>query len=201
MDYNQVLEKIKQGLDWLDADARRAIELQETFTFPAYDKSIREIIKGTNKVRCYNLCLRSLYFEFIMTLMRMYDSYERDTVCFKNLFDYLSDEFILVFEKSTQRVVNAEIADAQKEYTCITGSHLLGKLKTVRHNMFAHTSIKFNRRQVAKYGHAEKLLERTLPMLNRLNTAINGKMKSYDLIHEYWKGYAIEFWQSIIKKA
>jgi len=88
MEYNQLLEKVEQSLAWLDANARHAIECQETFTFPAYDASIRKLIKGTNKVRCYKICLDAIYFDFVMTLMRMHDSYERDTVCFKKLFDY-----------------------------------------------------------------------------------------------------------------
>ena len=71
MEYNELLKKVEQGLFWLDANARHAIELRGTFTFPAYDVSIRALIKGTNKVRCYKICLDAIYFEFVMTLMRM----------------------------------------------------------------------------------------------------------------------------------
>ena len=162
MEYNELLQKVEQGLFWLDANARHALELQETFTFPAYDTSIRALIKETNKLRCYKICLDAIYFEFVMTLMRMYDSYERDTVCFKTLFEYLSDKFVQDFEAKTRRKVNSEIQLAGKEFKSLSGSHLVGRLRTVRNNMFAHTSSNFSRNQVAKYGHAEKLLERTL---------------------------------------
>jgi len=62
MEYNQLLEKIEQSFFWLTANARHAIELKETFSFPAYDKSIRKLIEGTNKVRCYKVCLDAIYF-------------------------------------------------------------------------------------------------------------------------------------------
>lgn len=199
MNYNEILEKVEQGLAWLDANARHAIECQETFAFPAYDTSIRKIIEGTNKVRCYNICLEAVYYDFIMSLMRMYDSYERDTVCFKNLFEYLTDDFVQAFENQSQRKINTAIRLARNVFQSINGSHLIGRLKTVRHNMLAHTSINFNRNQIAKYGDAEKLLERTLPMLNKLNSAIRDKAEPYDNIRNYWKGYAIEFWQTMLK--
>jgi hypothetical protein len=200
MQYNELLKKVEQGLFWLDANARHAIELHETFTFPAYDASIRALIKGTNKVRCYKICLDAIYFEFVMTLMRMYDSYERDTICLKTLFEYLSNDFVQDFETKTRRKVESEIQSARKEFKSLNGSHLLGRLRTVRNNMFAHTSPNFNRNQVAKYGHAEKLLERILAMLNSLNSAIGGKAEPYDKIKEYWKKYAREFWQTLLSK-
>ncbi len=116
MQYNHLLKKVEQGLFWLDANGRHAIELQETFTFPAYDVPIRELIKDTNKVRCYKVCLDAIYFEFVMTLMRMYDNYEHDTVCFQKIFEYLSDDFIQKFETETRRKVKGKIQSALNEF-------------------------------------------------------------------------------------
>ena len=138
MEYNQLVKKIDQSLYWLNANAIHAIELKEAFSFPAYDRSIRELIKEARKVHCYKVCLDAIYFEFIMTLMRMYDSYEYDTVCFKKLSEYLTDDFLQQYEKNTQRDVRNEIELALKEFQRLKGSHLIGKLKTVRHNMSTH---------------------------------------------------------------
>jgi hypothetical protein len=201
MEYKQLLKKIEESLFWLDANARHAIELKETFSFPAYDESIRKLIEGTNKVRCYKVCLDAIYFEFIMTLMRMYDSFEYDTVCFKKLSEYLTDDFIQQYEKNTEREVRNKIESALTEYRDLNGSHLVGRLKTVRHNMFAHTSTNFNRNQVAEYGHAEQLIDKTLPMLNKLNHAFRDKIEPYDKISTFWKGYAKEFWRDLIKNS
>ena len=199
MEYNQLLKKIEQSLFWLNANAGHAIELKETFSFPAYNSSIRKLAKGTNKVRCYKVCLDALYFEFVMTLMRMYDSYEYDTICFKKLSEYLTDDFIQQYEMNTKREVRTKIESALTEFQNLKASHLVGRLKTVRHNMFAHTSTNFNRNQVANYGHAEQLLEKTLSMLNSLNSAFRDKIEPYDRISTFWKGYAKEFWQGLIK--
>jgi hypothetical protein len=200
MEYIQVLRNVEQGLFWLDLNARRAIELKETFTYPVYDTLIRAFIQGTDKVRCYKVCLDAVYFEFIMTLMRMYDNYKYDTICFQRLFAHLSTDFIQSFESNTGRIITPEIQTALEEFKSLKGSHLIGRLKTVRHNMFAHTSTDFNRNEVAEYGQAEELLEKTLPMLNGAQSAIRGKPEPYDKFSEYWKLYAVEFWQSFVVK-
>lgn len=198
MDLNHVLAKTEQGLVWLDANARHAIECQETFAFPAYDNEIRSLIRDTNKVRCYKICVEAIYFDFIMSLMRMYDSYERDTICFKNLFKCLTKEFIHEFESRTQKSIADQVKLAHDEFQSINGSHFIRSLKTVRHKMLAHTSSNFNRNKFPEYGDAEKLLKRTLPMLNHINFAIRDKVESYDKIQDYWKGYAVEFWQTML---
>ncbi len=199
MNYNKLLDKINECLFWLDANARYAIELKETFTFPAYDTSIRKLVEGTKKIRCYEVCLNAVYYEFVLTLMRMYDKYQNNTFCFINLFDYLSDDFINNFEKNMQREVRTEIKKALNEFNYLNNSHLLARLQKVRNKMLAHTSTDFTRNQIAKYGDAEALLEKTLPMLNRLNLAISGRKEPYNEVSKYWNNYAIEFWSSLIK--
>jgi len=130
----------------------------------------------------------------------MYDTYKSDdTVCFDKLFYYLSAEFIQEIENKTQRRIKSKIHSAQKEYTNLKDSHLIARLKTVRNKMFAHTSANFDKRQVARYGYAEQLLEKTLPMLNNLNSAILGNVEPFDSISKYWKGYAKEFWKILLK--
>lgn len=201
MKYDQILNKIVLRLAWLNANAKHAIELRETFTFPAYDLSIRKIIRGTNNVICYKIYLDAVYFEFIMTLMRMFDNYKsNDTACFEKLFECLSADLVQHIESKTQRRVKNKIQSALKEYSSLKSSHLVASLKTVRHKMFAHTSTNFNKDQIAKYGYAEELLKKTLPILNDLNSAINNKVESYDKIGKYWNSYAKEFWQTFLKK-
>jgi len=200
MQHNQSLSKINKNLLWLNSNAKHAIELKETFSFPAYDESIREKIKGTYKVYCYKHCMIALYFEFVMSLMRMFDNYE-DTASFKTLFSYLSDDFISYYETESHRKIKSEIKLALNDYNKLNGSHLVARLKTVRHNMFAHTSMKFNKKQIAEYGYAEKLLDKTLPVLNKLNLIIRGESEPFDKLSAKWKLYAVEFWQSIINNS
>ena len=197
MQHSKSLSKINENLSWLNSNAKHAIELKETFSFPAYDESIREKIKGTYKVYCYKHCMFALYFELIMSIMRMFDNYE-DTASFKTLFGYLSDEYISYYESKSNRKIKSEIKLALNDYNKLNGSHLVARLKTVRHNMFAHTSMNFNKNQIAEYGYAEKLLDKTLPMLNNLNLIILEKSEPFDKISASWKLYAVEFWQSII---
>lgn len=198
MDYDQQLRNIKNGLYWLDVNAKHAIELRESFKYPAYDDKLREFIRGTNNVRYYDICLKAIYFEFIMTLMRMHNSYEKDTACFSNVFKLLSRTFVKHFESNCGRAISDLTEKASTDYENLKGSHIFGSLKIVRHNMFAHTGIKFNRKQVAHYGYAEKLIDKTLPILNALNVAIYGKPEPYDKISGFWKGYAMDFWNNFM---
>lgn len=196
IEYNQLLDKVMIRLSWLNANAIQAIKLRETFTFPAHDTALRHIIRGTHIVACYKVYLDAVYFEFIMTLMRMYDNYKNDdTACFEKLIECLSVDFVRHFEIKTQRKVKSKIQSAIKEYLSLKDSHLVVRLKTVRHKMFAHTSTNFNSSQLAKYGYAEELLERTLPMLNDLNSAICDKIEPFDKLSEHWQNYSTEFWQ------
>ena len=195
MEYDKVLKAVNKNLYWLNVNARHAIELQETFVFPAYDTSLRELIKGTNKVRCYKVCLEAIYFDYVMTLMRMYDSYQRDVMCFEGLFECLTDDFILEFEKINQRRIKTCIDESYAEYKELKGSHLVSRLTTIRHKMYAHTAANFNSNQFAEYGHAEELLSKTLTMLNSVINSIWNKEEPYEKIIQAWKNYAIEFWQ------
>lgn len=195
MEYDKALKAVDKNLYWLNANAKHAIELQETFSYPAYDTSVRELIKDMNKGRCYKVCLEAIYFEYIMTLMRMYDSYQADVICFERLFECLTDDFIHEFEKFNQRNIKTSIDESFAEYKKLKGSHLVSRLTTIRHKMYAHTAANFDSNQFAEYGHAEELLSKTLPMLNSVINSIWNKEEQYEKLIQYWKNCALEFWQ------
>lgn len=200
MTFEKSLEKIDQCLFWLNPNARHAIELKETFTYPAYNVELRNSIKGPGDVRVYKICLESLYFEFVMILMRMYDNSEEETACLKNLFNEINDHFIESFQKHKSTDIKEELNSAIDEFKEINGSHLVSRLKTVRHKHFAHAAIKFNSNQFADYGHAEELLNKTLPLLNRLNKIFRNNLEPFEQITKYWKGYSSEFWMKFKSK-
>jgi hypothetical protein len=198
--FEKSLKKIDQCLFWLNPNAKHAIQLKETFTYPAYNYELRNSIKGTNAVRVYKICLESIYFEFIMTLMRMYDNYERETACFKNLFSELSQDFIKSYEKDKNTKIKNELNSIVHEYNSLNGSHLVSRLTTVRNKLFAHTATNFNSNQFADYGHAEELLEKTLSLLNRLNKIFSNRIEPFEKIANHWKGFSSEFWEKFVSK-
>jgi hypothetical protein len=198
MNYKQIFKKIEQCLFWLNLNIRNAIELKEMFTCAANDKSLHMSIKGTKVVRGYNVNLKALYFEYVMTLMRIFDAYERDTASLKNIFVYLhEDDFIKTFEKKSQRDISQRIKEAEQNYKALKGSHYLARLSTVRNKLFAHTTTEFNRNELADYNHADELLIKTIPIIQDLHLVIYDKEESYDKFSEYWKGYAAKYWTTI----
>lgn len=196
--YEKSLKKIDQCLFWLNPNAKHAIELKETFSYPAYNDELRNSVKGTNAVRVYKICLESIYFEFIMTLMRMYDSYEKETACFKNLFNEINENFIESYEKDKNIKIKEELKSIVHDFNNLKGSHLVSRLTTVRNKLFAHTATNFNSNQFADYGHAEELLEKTLPLLNRLNKIFSNRIEPFESIINHWKGFSSEFWKKFV---
>jgi hypothetical protein len=196
--YEKSLKKIDQCLFWLNPNAKHAIELKETFSYPAYNDELRNSVKGTNSVRAYKICLESIYFEFIMTLMRMYDSYEKETACFKNLFNEINENFIESYEKDKNIKIKEELNSIVHDFNNLKGSHLVSRLTTVRNKLFAHTATNFNSNQFAHYGHAEELLDKTLPLLNRLNKIFSNRIEPFESIITLWKGYSLEFWNNFL---
>ena len=193
--FEKSLNKIDQCLFWLNPNAKHAIELKETFSYPAYNDELRNSIKGTNAVRVYKICLESIYFEFIMTLMRMYDSYEKETACFKNLFNKINENFIESYEKEKNTKIKEELNSIVHDYNNLKGSHLVSRLTTVRNKHFGHTATNFNSNQFADYGHADELLDKTLPLLNRLNKIFSNRIEPFESITNHWKGFSSEFWE------
>lgn len=199
--YEKSLKKINQCLFWLNPNAKHAIELKETFSYPAYNDELRNSLKGTNAVLVYKVCLESIYFEFIMTLMRMYDSYEKETACFKNLFNEINENFIESYEKDKNIKIKGELKSIVHYFNNLKGSHLVSRLTTVRNKLFAHTATNFNSNQFAEYGHAEELLEKTLPLLNRLNKLFSNRIEPFESIIDHWKGFSSEFWKKFVNTA
>jgi hypothetical protein len=156
---------------------------------------LRDSIKGTNKLRCYNVYIKSVYYELVMTLTRMYDQRnEPGDVCFKRLFELLSDDFIKELETQTTKQIKAKIKSAFNDYKYLNGSHYLSRLRIIRHKRFAHTSFNFDKRQLPKYGDAERLLHKTLLMLNKIDTAVRDNTIDYEEYGLFWNSYAVEFW-------
>lgn len=195
MDFEGSLKKIEQCLFWLNPNARHAIELKETFTYAANNDELRNSIKGTNHVRVYTTCLNALYFELIMTLMRMYDSYERETANFQNLFKQTDDNFIESYEKYKNVKIKEEFVSIVHDFTELKSSHLVARQTYIRNKLFAHTATDFNSNQFPNYGDAEKLLNKTLPLLNKLNEIFRNASEPFDSISKYWEGYSSEFWR------
>jgi len=199
--YEKSLKKINQCLFWLNPNAKHAIELKETFSYPAYNDELRNSLNGTNAVLVYKVRLESIYFEFIMTLMRMYDSYEKETACFKNLFNEINENFIESYEKDKNIKIKGELKSIVHYFNNLKGSHLVSRLTTVRNKLFAHTATNFNSNQFAEYGHAEELLEKTLPLLHRLNKLFSNRIEPFESIIDHWKGFSSEFWKKFVNTA
>jgi hypothetical protein len=60
-------------------------------------------------------------------------------------------------------------------------------------------SVAPNKNQIAEYGDAEKLLEKSLAILDNLNSLILDKTAHSSDAHEFWRKSAEKFWEPFLK--
>ncbi|MBC2704671.1 hypothetical protein [Desulfobacula sp.] len=201
MEFLEKLKIIENQLRWLDVEARSAIRLKETFCYAAYDNNVRDSIKKTNKVDCYNVCLHAIYFNFIMALARIFDSRRRDDVhSLNNLFRHLTNDFINEFEKIKKRQIKLYIGKSKEEYKRLKGTNLVAGIIKIRVERFAHNSLDENKKYYPKYGDAEELLDQTLNLINCLSFAIWKKKELYEYRSKEWRRKAQYFWDTFNHK-
>lgn len=73
----------------------------------------------------------------------------------------------------------SEIFFLLKDFKKLKGSHLLARLRSIRNQLFAHTTIEQKWDNPAQYGDAEKLLEKTIQFVSRLNSAVRSLHCTY----------------------
>jgi hypothetical protein len=84
------------------------------------------------------------------------------------------------------------------EFQDLKGSHLLGRLRSVRNEFFAHTAIDRNQNNSSRYGDAEELLDTTAAYTRRLNAAVRRLHCDYSEHEKMWTEHADAFWRKTI---
>ena len=113
----------------------------------------------------------------------------------REFFDQLSAE-----AKAAAQAEAAETIALVNEFAQLKGNHYLGRLRSIRHELFAHTAIERNQNNAARYGDAEKILEKTVRFVSRLNSAVRSRHWDYQSHIDTWQEYAGYFWQKVLAK-
>lgn len=231
-------EKAIRILEFIDGNVRHALKLRAYFCRAAYRDDVKTYFDQSKAAPGYNQAVDSLYFELIMTLVRLYDDlpdqkHAENTASIPELIGILSQTEIIaeLQARSTQRKtpkdqLEKELessdkdfleklkADARRlvqgetseifclltEFKKLKGSHLLGRLRSVRNELFAHTAIDRNRNNSARYGDAEDLLEQTMRFVSRLNSAVRSVHCTYQEHIQMWLEHADCFWQAVAQR-
>ena len=94
----------------------------------------------------------------------------------------------------------SEIIALVQEFTQLKGNHHLSRLRSLRHELLAHTAIERNQNNPARYGDAEELLKKTTDLVCRLNSAIRSLHGDYQSHINIWREHAEYFWQKVLEK-
>jgi len=199
MNYEDKWNYINDCLGDIVNNAEHAVRLKESFIYPAYDSKIRYTINGTRNAVFYGLCLNSIYFEYIMTLMRMYDDNEIDTSSFGNVIILLDKDFIKEYEQSYLRNISDNVNRAIIKYNGIKNSHYYAGIKMLRNKYLAHTATNILSNRMAKYGYADKILDESICILNILNEAFRRNRSDYVPIGRVYRRLSMEFWDNFVK--
>ena len=233
MPHSKDLEKATKILEIIDINLRHALKLKEYFSRAAYQDDVRAHFDNSKAAPGYSQVLDSIYFELIMTIVRMYDDLSDDkhgknTASLPRLVQILSQADVLAdlqarsiegqtprgkLEKQLQRqdkdflerlrkkAIESAQADLTtlsrllKDFEKIKGCHQLARLRSVRHQLFAHTAIVRNPNNPARYGDAEALLEKTKALVSGLNSVVKRLHCSYTDHIDIWQDHADHFWK------
>lgn len=92
----------------------------------------------------------------------------------------------------------SQLFSVLEEFGKLKGSHLVQRIRTIRHELFAHIAIDRNQNNPVLYGDTEELIKETTQLLVRLNTAARNLHCSYQEHNHTWQEHADFFWRSVI---
>lgn len=234
-------EKAEKGiriLEIIDGNVRHALRLKEYFCRAAYRDEVKTHFNQSKAASGYNQAIDALYFELIMTLVRLYDDlpdqkHAENTASIPELIGLLSqtevvaelqarseqrktpkDQLEKELESSNKDFLEKLKADARRsaqaetseifgllnEFKKLKGSHLLGRLRSVRNELFAHTAIERTRNNPARYGDAEEFLKQTMQFVSLLNSAVRNVLCTYQEHIQLCVEQADFFWQAVVQK-
>lgn len=200
----QILKKIHDNLVW-------AIRCKEMHNCIGYGNSplrdeIEKAADANQLVIGFNISIRSLYSELIITVCRIHDKpLKNNTACLERLFQLLNETEIRNELHICDSDLERSIEKSYSYYKEIKGYHKLARLINARNALFAHSALDVDSRPKAKTGYAEDILEETIKIIESLKE-IYIFLGIYD---EYLNNYkdsqqrfikeATFFWEKFIK--
>lgn len=225
-------------LEIVDDNVRHALMLRAYFCRAAYHDDVKTHFDQSRAAPGYNQVVDSLYFELIMTLVRLYDDLPEDkhaqnVASLPELMALLAQAEVVgefqarseklkypkgEFEKELQsydtdflmklraNATNSAQAETSQifaligEFNKLKGSHLIARLRTIRHELFAHTAIERTRNNPPHYGDAEELLDKTTRFVAQLNSAVRSLHCTYEEHIQTCQEQADYFWTYVVGK-
>lgn len=117
-------DKVVKILKLIDEDVRHAFRLQSYFCRAAYNNDVKKYFNQSKAAPGYNQICNSLYFEFIMTLTRLFDNFKRkknthNTASLPELMSLLSETEVVdeLQRRSEQRKTPSEDLEKNLEFS------------------------------------------------------------------------------------
>lgn len=92
------------------------------------------------------------------------------------------------------------IFDLLQQSQKLQGSHLVARLRSIRHELFAHTAIERSQNNKARYGDAEELLTKTKTLVSGFNARVRRIDNDYSGVVSTWEEHADLFWRRATNK-
>lgn len=194
----------------IEHDILRGIAVQGLHTRGAYNPDVAGRYNNTWEAWGYDVVIQAVFIELVIILMRLWDGRD-DVLSIPRAKEILDDaeflDWFIQHERNNpvtytpderEELIRRDLDKFNKAYDDAKGHHTEGGLRGIRNETLAHNAEEPSA-QKAKYGYADDLLEKTIPIAEAINIiARSHGFHGKDFI-EAWATRADHFWTAAIK--
>lgn len=190
-------EEIRKVIEILIEETKLAIALKNMCTKLISNKEFSEAFNNTYEAHGFNLIRDSLTYTLVLTIMRLYDSLDREDTCsLKYLFERILDS-----DKKIEDAVENSVCfkQAKREYKEIKASHLIARTKAMRHHFIAHKALSTGKEKFPQYQDLYDIVDNTTSLINNLSIGVCGCSLGLEDLDKHWQCYALKLCESMIR--
>ena len=187
--------------DALCDEVTQAIALHAMWARCAHERDVVDAVNDNKLIGGFVVARNALHMMLVITLMRLHDK-RNDAASIDKLLTIIQREGAKGLHPSIKapgvRWFDAEASAANAELDALRSGTEFRALRELRHQMLAHRS-ELARPTSAKFGFERIVLEKTRPIVSRLNRVTVGSEPSFDVAERACRRSANKYWGQIAK--
>jgi hypothetical protein len=190
----------------ISIDLDLAVAFYETFFPSGQDAKLIARVNKSDFHPAFNIISDSLHRNAIMALCRIWDT-QPDSANLNSLAKMFGNNRVLAdLARAGQAVDPKQMKRWQADVAKVKDSDELGALMTARHRALAHTANPNTgykgRARVAVYGDERRVMEWTIPLVERANAFIGySYVRPFDEQRRIRREHAAKFWAQVGKSS
>jgi len=196
----QRLNKAEKILVTVSAELIRAISLQAMLARCANERDILNTLNHSREAFGFVTVRNAIHRDLTVTLLTVLERGQKRSACIPRLLEIASDPRVVeLMKNSTARDdVEDRIDRAERGFAQLETDGMLKSLRKLRDKVIAHVEVP-PVAHGAKYGDADRVLERTIPIFQDLSVVILDREYQLDGEQRFWRQNADSFWTHVAK--